>query len=81
MAELSMTEIPELTERPELPESSLTMLNVTDCVTVPCLNGGICIPDPNSGKFVCECPPLLRGDRCQIIPSKTNFKHVFNQYK
>ena len=38
-------------------------LDVDECVSDPCVNGGSCINKPLS--FECRCPPGYVGDRCQ----------------
>lgn len=39
-------------------------LHSDQCNPNPCLNGGVCSVGPN-GKFVCSCPELYSGKKCQ----------------
>ena len=39
-------------------------LDIDECLSVTCLNGGTCINE--IGGFRCECPPGFRGDTCGI---------------
>eukprot|EP00066_Takifugu_rubripes_P015406 XP_011604672.1 PREDICTED: hyaluronan-binding protein 2-like [Takifugu rubripes] len=43
------------------------LLEVTDqCEPNPCLNGGVCSVGPDGG-FVCSCPELYSGRKCQNV--------------
>ncbi len=38
-------------------------MNVDDCASSPCLNGGSCRDEV--GTFVCSCPSGWTGERCE----------------
>ena len=49
-------------------------LNVQDCGTDTCSNGGKCVDtdgDPYNGNFTCECTSLFTGIRCDEIVSNS----------
>ena len=37
-------------------------MEINNCASSPCLNGGTCVNVVND--FVCECPPDFQGDLC-----------------
>ncbi len=39
-------------------------INVDECASNPCLNGGTCLDQEN--QFVCQCPSGTRGKFCQL---------------
>uniref|UniRef100_A0A8C9TA92 Notch receptor 2 n=1 Tax=Scleropages formosus TaxID=113540 RepID=A0A8C9TA92_SCLFO len=40
------------------------------CQSRPCLNGGVCSPDPRSpNQYTCQCPPAFSGRNCEMLRS------------
>ncbi|XP_048590163.1 protein eyes shut homolog [Nematostella vectensis] len=40
-------------------------INIDDCASRPCLNGGLCVDGVNS--YSCLCQPDINGDNCEIV--------------
>ena len=51
---------------------SALVTDVNECLTDPCLNGGIC--NDNIGGYNCTCPRQYVGETCEIGKSKWNKK-------
>lgn len=39
-------------------------LEINECLSNPCLNGGVC--EDLMGGYVCNCPVGFSGDRCEV---------------
>ena len=57
-------------ERPVLYIISLMIVDVNECLSLPCQNGATCIN--TDGSFTCQCPTGYAGTLCEVALGKTS---------
>ena len=49
---------------------SVCGLDIDECVSTPCHNGGLC--RNNFASFICDCPKPYQGVNCALLPCEVN---------
>ncbi len=45
-------------------------LDIDECTSMPCQNGGMC--RNNVASFICDCPQPYKGAQCALLPCQVN---------